>query len=464
MPRLMRLLRRWSPWCALLILVSSLACGGRGARIPEPRQIILVSFDTLRADHVGPWREDPAAWKATPNLDAFARDAVVFKNALSTATSTTQAHKSIFYGLYSHTHRTTMLRYPIEERVTAPVDVLRRSGLQTAAMACLGAINEQVGLAHGFDEVDWRRCVYREVTSDLPTLTKTSFPWLRSHAENEYFVFLHTYRTHTPHDPGVEVLRRVGRRHGLSEDWPPPENVLNRANKHWMTEVDSPQAMSALRALYEADVETADAWFGRLVRHLERLGTYESAVVIVLADHGESLGEDGYVGHSQMADEQTFVPLMMKIPGVEPREISDPVSLVDVMPTLFDLLDLEPPFEFQGESLVPVLNGNSRLPEDRLRIVEQVSQVGLYRGPWKLQFDRDRGESPILTQWRDDDAAPQGLDETERRRVERDLLRMYGAVLKEAQPLANRFILDPRKGSEFSEDTLGELRALGYIE
>lgn len=453
---------RW--WCPFLILASAVGCVRGGAHIPQPRQILLISFDTLRADYLGPWREDPTRWEATPNLDAFARRAVVFKNALTASTSTTRAHKSILYGLYNHTHRTAMKSFPVRERVTAPVEVLRRSGLQTTAMMCIGGINEKVGVTHGFDETVWRGCVARGGANDLPGLRRASFPWLARHAQREFLLLLHTYRTHAPYYPDAETLRRVGERNGLSNDWSPPRRILRRWARHWERFAGAPAQMRVLRSLYEAEVEMADHWFGKLVRQLKRLGMYESAVVIVLSDHGESLGEQGDVGHSQMADEQAFVPLMIKVPGAMAREVSAPVGLVDVMPTLFDLMGLEPPYEFEGDSLVPLLNGSSRWPDDRLRIVEHDTRVSLYRGPWKLRFDRSHAGSEVLTLRAQDGVAAQPPSAERRERVTRDLLRMYGAALEEAQPLAEDFVLDSTKPVEYSAKTLNQLQALGYLD
>lgn len=445
--------------CAALLAAAALVLTCRSApHLDEPRQIILISIDTLRADYLGPWRDD---WGYTPHLDHFAEESVVFTDARTASPSTTRSHKSLFYGLYNHVHKTAMWSFPTEERLTSPIAALAEAGVPATAFFCRGGLNRRNGVLRGFADLHPRRCLFGHEKRDLAPLTQASQAWLEEHADRPFLLFLHTYEPHAPYDAPAELLEAAAARHGPFASWPPPRGVLRRRSKPWRDEL-TPENVRLLHTLYEAEVETVDRWFGELLSRLERLGIAEHAAILVLSDHGEALGEGDWVGHSHFGEEQLRVPLLMKLPGAHPQRIDSPVSLVDVMPTLLDLLDVAPPYEFQGVSLLPAVRGDGEIPSDRVRIVEHDSRAAIYHSAWKLYFDVEAPGSEVLTS-REHGYEGENLAGSERA-VVADLMRRYASVRRRAAPLAGKFTFPPGKPAEFSPQTLEQLRALGYLD
>ena len=148
-----------------------------------------------------------------------------------------------------------------------------------------------------------------------------------------------------------------------------------------------------IRELYAAEIRYVDEFLGSLFSKLKQLALYDSTLIVFLSDHGESLGERDRVGHNQLYDVQLKVPLVLRIPGLGPEQFTEPVELMDVMPTLFSLLDIEPPYDFQGANLLPLLMGREKLPRTRPRFSQQLRQAAVEEAGWKVIFNTsNRGE------------------------------------------------------------------------
>lgn len=456
------------PVVAVVMIAMVLALGcQREPRPPRPqlaspKQVILISIDALRADYLGPWRD---GWGRTPNLDRFAAENVVFRDALTSWPDTSASHKSMLYGLYQHAHRTTYRGYPEGEHVTSPVAAMRQAGMNTAAFFSLGYIAREIGLHYGFEEFDSDN-IYQlrdDTGNELPELRRRAFAWLSRHAQEPFFLFLHTYQVHAPYMPPGDLLQDVMERHGPFDPLPagfPPPNTPKESIAWWRQD-QTPEKLRLLRAMYEGQVTAVDRWFGELVEELKRLGIYGRAVILFTADHGEALGEAGHIGHSLLGEEQLHVPLIVRLPGVPARTVEDPVSLVDIMPTLFDLLTLEPPYAFEGASLLDAMSGRARLADDRLRVVESHNGTALYLGDWRLVFDPQQPGSERLMRRQDGGLEPSLLP---RARLIRDMVRRYGAIVRQAEPVAALFQSDPTDPTRYTDETLQQLRDLGYLE
>lgn len=430
-------------------------------QLAKPEQIILISIDALRADYLGPWRD---GWGHTPNLDRFAAENVVFRDALTTWSDTSASHKSMLYGLYQHAHQTTYKSYPASERVTPPVAALRQAGMRTGALFSLGAVAREIGFHHGFEDFHSESPprLVDESGNELSKLQRIAATWLARHADKPFFLFLHTYQIHAPYAPPENLLQAALERHGpfdpLPAGFPPPDTP--QGSIAWWRHDLTPEKIRLLRTVYEGEVEVVDRWFGELVDELKRLGVYDRAMILVTSDHGEALGEAGHVGHSRLGEEQLRVPLIVRLPGLPARMVEDPVSLVDIMPTLFDLLHLDPPYAFEGTSLVDAMSGRGSLAEDRLRIAGSHNGTALYTGPWRLAFDPQRPGSERLMRRNGGSLTEPLLPHG--RRIH-DMMRRYGALVRQAEPVAALFQSDPDDPTRFTAETLQQLRDLGYL-
>lgn len=312
---------------ALLVFIVALmaaACGpGPSAPAPAPaaaRNLLLITIDTLRADHVGAYGYAAAR---TPAIDAAARDGVRFEKAWSAAPITLTSHASLLTGRYPAGHGARHNGIAVNAGVPTLATTLKAAGFSTAAFVSAFPLDKRFGLQRGFDVYDDElprangRPLNERPGADTAARAVT---WLQGHRGDRFFLWVHLFDPHAPYgDPSAQNSRPAIQR-------------------------------------YDDEIETADREVGRLVASLGDAAA--TTLVAIAGDHGEAFGEHGEVGHSIFVYDTTLhVPLVMRGPGV-PRSVTvkDDVSLVDVAPTLTMLLGI-PPADVDGRSLVPAING-----------------------------------------------------------------------------------------------------------
>jgi len=371
-------LRRAAPLA--LLLLACLACEGdhnpasdwgdsqalsfRGAHL------LLVSVDTLRADRLGCYGYERGT---TPVLDALAAEAVLFEQAYSHSPKTASAHMSLFTSLLPTVHkvRNFSARLGLEltalprNRLTLP-QVLNQSGYENAAVTGGGNLRSDMGFQRGFkrrfesvmDDVSWHVSRTLERWDELIALGAPSF------------VFMHTYQVHGPYVPPAEymdrfapepkgvVAPRVAALKGLPfrAQWGAMNKPQGGMPAFWEGVEDfGADEASYLSDLYDGEVAYTDAQLGRLLDGLRERGILDQTIVVVLSDHGEEFFEHGRFEHDQLFREHLHVPLIVRLPGGRfgGTRVSGLAGLIDVMPTLLELLDLPPSPTMTGESLVP---------------------------------------------------------------------------------------------------------------
>ncbi len=428
---------------ALLLVAPLAGCGGGS----EIERVVMISIDTLRPDFLGCYDPERAT---TPNIDALAAEGAIFTDALAQGPSTAISHKSIFSSLYRAVHGTGIRRVPREEPVS-PLEVMQRAGYRTAAFVGGGQLHPRYGFDKGFDEYNL------SVAGDprpLETLRERARGWLEMNRKEPFFLFLHTYQVHAPYDPPERYRERFA-------GW--YEGDLDLSIKGWrqiygVTDV-GPEVARLIRDLYSAQIAYVDDFMGWLAEDLRELGLDDDTAIVFLSDHGQSLGEGGYWGHNRLHEVQLWIPLILKIPGLAPARIEAPVEAIDVMPTLFSLLGLEPPYPFQGEDLLPRLRGEAPWPAKRLRIAESGHNASVRDGEWKVVFKPRKRESGRLVRLH-------GLKEQRRKmagsEVAGELRRHYQKMLSESGDLRRSFRghVNPTRDAEVRE----QLEALGYIQ
>ncbi len=314
------ILRRLS---AALLCFTPLAGAARLRAATEAKpNVIVVTIDTLRPDHLGCYG---SKLSETPNIDALARAAARFTQAYTPVPITLPAHTAIFMGSYpmaTGMHDFSGNRLPPNGVTLARV--LREHGYTTAAFIGSAVLDSRFGLNQGFetyfDHFDFSRLDetnldQMERRGDL--VADEALHWLRLNPRQPFFLWVHLYDPHHPYTP--------------------PEPYATRFRAH----------------PYDGEIAFADAQFGRLVSFLKDRGLFSSSVVVLAGDHGEGLGEHGEKTHGFFVYNSTIhVPLLIKLPDAAPRVIADEVSLVDVMPTVLQALGLSIPASVQGRSLL----------------------------------------------------------------------------------------------------------------
>lgn len=341
------------PWRRLTLLaLTALLLPGC---LPQADRLVIVSLDTVRRDHLPTYGygRDTA-----PAVEELAQRGVVFDNAFAQDTNTNPSHASMFTGLYPHSHGSLRNgQRLVKERVTL-AEILRQAGYRTGGFVSGAAMSRRAsGLEQGFEvyEDQFKKRREGDETTDL------ALEWLRQRGDDEsFFLFLHLYDAHGPYraldprvytsdDPGP-ALEQVPKYQRVTEEGEEDAKVSWRLNSY----VDR----------YDEMIRYVDGCLARLVDELD----LERTAVVVLADHGETLGERYWnLDHgAQVFDEQIRIPLVLYAPGLPPRRIGAMAETIDLLPTLLELLRLEPPasLTLQGTSLVEHLYGEAERARD----------------------------------------------------------------------------------------------------
>jgi arylsulfatase len=372
---------------ALLLLLAACGAGERAA----PKRLILVTFDTLRADHLGCYGYER---DTTPNLDRFATGALRMERAYTAAASTAPALASLMTSRYPHQHG--VLRtygYALPAREVTLAERMTAAGYTTGAVVGIGVLAPDRQLDQGFGSYAHTRYTNQQYWKTAAEVTDEAIAWLTQHHESPFFLWVHYFEPHDPHHivPAAdrERFRKEPTDHPALRGLDPDSHEY-RGLKGRIDDYDG--------ALFHADAE-----FGRLLAEIDRLGLRADAMVVVTADHGEMLGEGGQQGHTLGVWEPVIrVPLLIQLPGLAPGVATRTGRLIDLTPTIvreFSLpLDGSP---FEGRPLAldreQHANDDDEPPEAFADTWFGATETGsmrvtsLVRGRWKLVVSQHVG-------------------------------------------------------------------------
>lgn len=312
-----------------LTLALLLPAAGCGVSLAPVEVVILVTLDTTRADRIGCYGYADAS---TPALDGLAAEGALFEQAVSPVPTTMPAHATMFTGLYPQDHGVRYnILYKLSSDAVTLAETLKGAGFATAAFPASRIVGERFGLNQGFDS--WAEPPTqpsdRDTEHPLATIRPAgegvdlALDWIRGHAAERSFVWLHFYDAHWPYTPPFPYASRFR---------------------------DRP---------YDGEIAYADAQLGRLLAALRESPRWDKTLVIVAGDHGEGLYDHGERYHSTLVYESTQrVPLVVRAPGGSAgARIDEPVTLVDLMPTVLDLTGVPGEIAMRGISLRPALEG-----------------------------------------------------------------------------------------------------------
>ncbi len=364
---------------------------------PRPRNAIVILVDTLRADHLSCYGYERAT---SPEIDAFAASGVRFARAIVQNPKTSPSVATILSGTYPHTHGIATIGTRLPDRVLLLPEVLAPRGYETASFVA----NVNVGAVFNFDQ-GFRTMVQvggRRVNNDAARVNAAVIPWLRQHRDGKpFFLYVHYIDPHAPYDPPPPYRdmfvrdRYWGERDGL--DVPFGDTHVGRI-EHWLA-IDHSTDVDLYVARYDGEIRYVDGRIGELLREIERLGLADDTLVVLVADHGESLGEHGwYFSHGlSLHETDVHVPLVFRLPGRLPagRVVSRVVETVDIAPTILDLLGVPVPPVMEGRTLAPfLLPGTAPGRPAAPAFMEAGSRIGRQRKGirterWKLVYNAD---------------------------------------------------------------------------
>jgi arylsulfatase A-like enzyme/Tfp pilus assembly protein PilF len=326
-----------------LPLLLACACGPSDAPSPAaetvaparslPLNVVVITLDTTRADALGAYGQ---TLPATPRIDALAANGLLFEQALTSAPSTLPSHSTLFTGKHPYAHGVrSNFGYVLPEANVTLAEVLRSRGYRTAAEIAAPVLARGRQLEQGFDvyrdpgkvetlveRFEEQQAGRSRLTRNAEEITRFGVEFLRENRARPFLLWLHYFDPHHPYEPPFEFARRIP---------------------------GSP---------YHAEVARTDDAVGHIVDEIERLGLRERTLMVVTADHGEGLGQHAEDSHTFFVYDTTMrVPLIFWGADVVPRgrQVSSLVRLVDVAPTLLDLLGAPLPPGMQGVSLRPLL-------------------------------------------------------------------------------------------------------------
>ena len=295
--------------------------------------ILLISIDTLRADHLPAWGYRGVA---TPHLDALRSDSVLFANAYSQAPLTLASHASLLTGLLPpRSGVRDNFGFTLAAGTPTIASFLRSAGYSTGGAISAAVLTKKTGIDQGFDFYDDSVEEGSRVERDGGRTAEILLRWIEQAREGPFFAFLHLFEPHAPYEP------------------PEP----------WRTRY-------AARP-YDGEIARADEIVGTVLDRLKSRGLYERSIVVLLSDHGEGLGDHGEREHGVfLYREAIHVPLLIKLPGNARRgeRVEAPTALVDVFPTLAGLLHLPAPPDLSGNAL---LGGAGSAPDPHRAIYSE---------------------------------------------------------------------------------------------
>lgn len=328
----------------------------------EKQLVFIISVDTLRYDYVGGYNPQK---NCTPRIDAFARDAVVFNNAYSTSSWTLPAHTSLFTGDFAHSHELNHTKNEENGKMGPTLFApLQRKFLTVSFNGDL-FVSQFYGFARDFD-------YYFEATHDTsnPKAAKLLFQKTANYIQADKFrlptcFFLHTYQVHSLFYPEKEVLEKIYPGDNISHE---PFDIMEftKYGQEQFRTGSSGEEKERMLKMYEAGVHTFDYRFGKFIDFLKARNLYDNALIVILSDHGEEFGEhSGWAHGHALYDELIRIPLIIKFPHrrYAGSSTTQPVSIVDVLPTILDYYHLTGEEEennsrkVNGISLLPLIEG-----------------------------------------------------------------------------------------------------------
>jgi arylsulfatase A-like enzyme len=345
-------------------LASSLWLGGCGISLFRKKpNVILISIDTLRADHLGCYGYSRPT---SPVLDKFASEGVLFEDVSATSPWTLPSHGSLLTGLYPNLNGLRSHRDCLANGVLTMAEVFSKSGFLTAAIVNSMNLGRKFGLDRGFNHFTY---VKENVGQVEPSEVETeAFEWLSKHGNKPFFLFLHYYDVHSDYRSLPRYEKEFIRPYNGIADGSTAQLRRHRRRQFSLNQVDAEHLID----LYDASIRQMDDGLGRLFDLLETHRLLDHTFIVITSDHGEEFLEHGDVLHGRTYFQEVIqVPLLLRGPDIpKSKRIKHMASLVDVMPTILSLLDIPKPTSLDGIDLAPLWQDSDSEPPRRFIFAE----------------------------------------------------------------------------------------------
>ncbi len=456
--------------------------------ISAPPNILVISLCSVRAGHLGCYGYPRST---SPNLDRLAAEGILFEHAVTPWPKTAPAFAALMTGKYGHTTgvmRITPDQFLGDDHETL-AEILAKRGYATAVFNSTPALNPATNLLQGFEEVV---DTYRNDTP-FADATRGAIEWLAQPREEPFLAWVHYNNAHHPYlAPGVERHMFVNDEHyqdkplihampkvplslPIADDHPFRRQILHPdlgGARPSVATREEPVELGLYIAHYDAGIASADKMIGQLLAAVRHSGMLDNTIVVVVSDHGESLGKMSYYfGHGRFPyDDCGRVPLIIRPPGEPaPRRIAAPVSTFSLVPTLLQLANIEPPEAMEATSLVSMMEGGEG---PRYVFAESGYQIdytlSVRDDTWKLIYipnmldqKLQHGVEYELYNLREDRGETLNLYES----LPTESARLRNVLHAWAEPWIDyAYGKQPQKPPVVDDETLQRLRALGYVD
>lgn len=440
------------------------------------KNVILISLDTLRPDHLGCYGYSR---DTSPNIDSLAKDSALFWNTFATSPWTLPSHVSLLTSLNCINHQVYQGNQTMDPSILTLADILRTRGYFNGAITGGGFVSGFYGFSKGFDSYHVRGQVQSKNSAE--TAGRAVLDWIDRHKDRNFFLFLHTYQIHNPYFS------------------PAPYNELFLEKSSTLTEID----MSSFRLnhenrykpvtddlrqnfidLYDGEIRyTDESLIKPLLSKLKELNLYDSTMIILTSDHGEEFYEHKSWHHTHSVYNETIkVPLIIKFLNSNHmgKRIPEFARLIDILPTILEALGINPSkYQMDGESLLELLSDEKQEMEERIFITELAPNVMQRHVPKKVAINQGKHKLIINHEFKSEDLAyflfsPPEIEPMEVFDLEKDPDELYNK--SQENPHLTRELLDFLKNqnkmtrkvsaeeAKMSEELREQLRALGYIK
>jgi choline-sulfatase len=348
----------------VLVVLSIISCSNTKYK---GYNILLISIDTLRADHLSCYGNPNMT---SPTIDKFSKNSVLFQSHFSQAPTTTASHMTIFTSLYPSAHglknwedqKINASTKSLSDKIKTITEILAEKGYNNYSYNGGGNISHLLGFGRGFK-------IYRE-NAEYEILD-----WLDNPPPSPFFIFFHTYQVHDPYNPfkpldklfdpdytgkiissAEDMTSTLKNKYGYNND-----DFMSVRDTFWnsLNKSDYPREVHHMESLYDAEIFEVDLFLNKLFKKLKELGVYDKTIVVLLSDHGEEFYEHKDFLHERLYNETLHVPLIVDVPGNKTGIVSSQTRNIDVMPTILDIIGISKPKDIQGEKITNLLFGGS---------------------------------------------------------------------------------------------------------
>ncbi|MFH1622512.1 MAG: sulfatase [Candidatus Omnitrophota bacterium] len=435
--------------------------------------VILIMADALRFDHLGCYGYSRST---TPNIDKLAAKGVVFDQAFVMAPTTMASTASVLTSLYPRQHQAWNMHGEegvkgINDCLVTLSEILKDNGYKTIGIVSNGHLDSAFGFGQGFDEYyeTWKFPGADNFLADAKHTTEIIVPWIKKNSQDNFFIFLFFIDPHDPYEPSPAFNKFQNDYNGQLKDL--GDGMHSYLNKVILGKASlNTEDIDYLEALYDGEIAYWDWHVSKIIEALEDSNILDNTIIIITSDHGEEFSDHGGVFHGYaIYNEHLHVPLIISGPQLSKAKsrVSSVVRSIDIMPTIFDLLNIEKTEGIMGKSLLPLLESGST-QKDRLFFSEMhlkgaygknVHLLSLLKDDWKLIFDLQHNRYEMY------DLSNDPGEKNNLAASNTDKLKQLSKVLSEFASLKSLVEgFGQKEPRQVEQSAIENLKSLGYIQ